>query len=148
PQQNQIGALNVNEDAGTQQYNALLLSVQRRAVSGLKVGGNYTWAHCIGDAFTAGGPGNGGYLYPNNRRFDRGNCGSDRRQTFNMTAVADAPQFKNTTLRMLGSGWRTSGIYRWSTGAYLTAVLGQDRALNGDIGTSPATWNPSNAIGQ
>ncbi len=27
-----------------------------------------------------------------------------------------------------------SGIYRWSTGAYLTATSGIDRALNGDIG--------------
>src|SRR5215471_4394354 len=134
PQQNQIGALNVNEDAGTQQYNAMLLSVQRRAAKGVNIGGNYTWAHCIGDAFTAGGPGAGGYLDRNNRRFDRGNCSSDRRQFFNLTAVADSPQFSNHNLHMLGTGWRLSGIYRWSTGAYLTAVTGLDRALNGDIG--------------
>src|SRR5438552_9575688 len=134
PQQNQSRALNVNEDAGTQQYNGLLLSVQRRAAKGLNIGGNYTWSHCIGDAFTAGGPGAGGYLDRNNRRFDRGNCSSDRRQILNMTTVADSPQFSNKTLHMVGTGWRLSGIYRWSTGAYLTATSGLDRALNGDIG--------------
>jgi len=133
PQQQQIGALNVNEDAGTQQYNALLFSVQRRAARGVNIGGNYTWSHCIGDAFSAGGPGVGGYLDRNNRRFDRGNCSSDRRQIFNLTAVADSPQFANKTLRMVGTGWRLSGIYRWSTGAYLTVTSGLDRALNGDI---------------
>src|SRR5436309_2916567 len=134
PQQQQIGALNVNEDAGTQQYNALLFSVQRRAAKGINIGANYTWSHCIGDFFSAGGPGVGGYLDRNNRRFDRGNCSSDRRQILNMTAVADSPQFSNKTLRLVGTGWRLSGIYRWSTGAYLTATSGLDRALNGDIG--------------
>jgi hypothetical protein len=134
PNQNLIGALNVNEDAGTQQYNAMLLSVQRRAVKGVNLAGNYTWSHCIGDAFSAGGPGAGGYLDRNNRRFDRGNCNSDRRQIFNMTAVGDSPQFSNRTLHMVGTGWRLSGIYRWQTGAYLTPATGLDRALNGDIG--------------
>jgi len=135
PQQGQlIGALNVNEDAGTAQYNAMLLSIQRRATRGLNVGGNYTWSRCIGDSFSAGGPGAGGYLDRNNRRFDRGNCNSDRRQLFNLTAVADSPQFANPTLRKLGTGWRLSGIYRVSTGAYLTITSGLDRALNGDAG--------------
>jgi hypothetical protein len=35
---------------------------------------------------------------------------------------------------MVGTGWRLSGIYRWNTGAYLTAVAGVDRALTGDVG--------------
>ena len=134
PNQNLIGALNVNEDAGTQQYNAMLLSIQRRAAKGVNLGANYTWSHCIGDAFSAGGPGAGGYLDRNNRRFDRGNCSSDRRQILNITTVADSPQFSNKTLHIVGTGWRLSGIYRWSTGAYLTATSGLDRALNGDIG--------------
>lgn len=146
PQQNLIGELNVNEDAGTQQYNAMLLSVQRRAAKGVNIGGNYTWSHCIGDAFSAGGPGQGGYLDRNNRRLDRGNCSSDRRQTFNLTAVADAPQFSNRALHMVGTGWRLSTIYRWSTGAYLTAISGLDRALNGDTGASP--WNIGSPMGQ
>jgi hypothetical protein len=134
PQQNLIGALNVNEDAGTQQYNAMLLSVQRRAAKGINISGNYTWSHCMGDAFSANGPGAGGYEIRNNRRFDRGNCAADRRQILNLTAVADSPQFSNKTLHMVGTGWRLAGLYKWTTGAYLTATAGLDRALDGDVG--------------
>jgi hypothetical protein len=71
------------------------------------------------------------YTDPNNRRFDRGNCDSDRRQIFNLTAVAQAPAFANATLHKLLTGWRLSGIYRYSTGSFLSVLSGVDRALNG-----------------
>jgi hypothetical protein len=48
--------------------------------------------------------------------FHIGNCVSDRRQLFNLTAVADMPQFANATVRTLATGWRLSGIYRKATG--------------------------------
>jgi hypothetical protein len=135
PQEAQsYGFMNENEDGGTANYHGLLLSVQRRAARGVNVGGNYTWSHCVGDNFSAGGPGAGGYLDRNNRAFDRGNCTSDRRQIFNLTAVADTPQFVNPTLRAVATGWRLSGIYKRSTGSYLTLTSGLDRALNGDTG--------------
>jgi len=127
-----IGPMNMNGSDGTANYSGLLLSVQRRAANGINIGGNYTWSRCIGDKFSAGGPGNGGYLNKYNRRFDRGNCDSDRRQYFNLTAVAQTPQFANNTMRMIASGWRLSGIYRRSTGSYMTITTGLDRALNGD----------------
>src|SRR5204863_2334139 len=63
--------------------------------------------------------------------FDHGNCDSDRRQLFNMTAVAGTPQFSNAKLRAIGSGWRLSGIYRFATGQPLTILAGTDRALSG-----------------
>jgi hypothetical protein len=118
---------------GTQTYNGLLLSVQRRAVSGVTVSANYTWSHCYGDGSKAnqiGLPGNTG-LDPNNRDYDRGNCDGDRRQIFNMTAVAQTPQFGNPTLRAIATGWRLSGIYKRSTGSYLTVTSGVDRELSG-----------------
>jgi hypothetical protein len=133
PQEGQFfGFMNENEDAGTASYNGMLLSVQRRAARGINIGGNYTWSHCVGDTFSAGGPGNGGYLDPNNRDFDRGNCESDRRHSLNLTAVADSPQFANRTARMLASGWRLSGIFRKVTGSFMTINTGLDRRLNGD----------------
>jgi hypothetical protein len=48
-----------------------------------------------------------------------------------MTAVASTPQFANPTLRMLGSGWQLSTIYRKSSGTYLTVNTGLDRVLSG-----------------
>ncbi len=126
------GIIAAIEDGGSANYNGMLLSVQRRAVRGLNIGANYTWSHCLGDEYNAGGAAGGGYLDPYNRRLDYGNCSSDRRQVFNLTGVADTPQFANPTLRLLATGWRLSGIYRKSSGSLLTATAGLDRKLSGD----------------
>ena len=123
------------EPGGTQSYNGLLLSVQRRAAKGVIVGANYTFSHCLTDwsASQTGGGGTPGstYLDPNNRHFDRGNCDVDRRHIFNMTAVATTPRFNNDIVRKLGSGWRLSGIYRQSAGSPINITSGVDIALNG-----------------
>jgi Carboxypeptidase regulatory-like domain len=125
--------IDASTDGASSNYNGLLLSIQRRSAKGVTVGGNYTWSRCIGDNTGLGGNQtvNSGYLDPSNRRFDRGNCSQDRRQNFNMTAVAETPQFANTRMRMIASGWRVSGIYRNVTGAPLTISGGIDRALTG-----------------
>jgi hypothetical protein len=149
------GNMATREDSGTQQYHGLLISVQRRATRGVNIGGNYTWSHCIGDAPTANttGRGGAGYLDPDNRAFDRGNCsvaagggnsaGSDRRHIFNLTAVVSTPQFANNTLRRLGTGWQLSTIYRKSSGAYLTMTTGLDRLLSGQA----ANQRPNQILG-
>jgi hypothetical protein len=135
-----VGRIDVG---GTQSYNGMLLSVQRRAIKGITVSGNYTLSHCIDDE--GGTRGNSGqafswsetYQDPNNRRSDRGNCTADRRHVVNLTSVVATPQFSNSTMRMIGSGWRLSGIYRYSTGAYLNITSGLDRALNGIAAQRP-----------
>jgi len=135
PQDGQyIGPLSFLDDGATQSYNGLLLNVQRRAARGVTMGGNYTLSHCIGDYadLTSQGPdANETYTSPNNRKADRGNCNSDRRHLFNLTAVAESPSFGGPKTRMVVSGWRLSGIYRWSTGVPITVIAGTDRALNG-----------------
>ncbi len=134
PQEGQYYSnLAIREDGGSQHYNAMMLSIQRRAASNVNLSANYTWSHCLGnlgDAL-ANSPGAAGYLDANNRNFDRGNCDSDRRQIFNMTAVAGTPQFSNRNLRMLGTGWRLGSILRKSTGSWLTIATGLDRVLSG-----------------
>jgi hypothetical protein len=121
------------QPGGTQSYHGLLVSLQRRAARGLNIGGNYTWSHCYGDDSRASQAGTAGstYIDPDNRGFDRGNCEGERRHIFNMTAVAETPQFANPTLRLIGTGWRLSGIYRKSTGVPLTILSGQNRSLTG-----------------
>jgi hypothetical protein len=128
------GGVDEFDDGGTRNYHALRLSVERRASDNITVSSNYTWSRCIGDfADTASeGPGAGsGYVNPTNRDFDRGNCDADRRHIFNLTTVAQTPEFANRTLRAIGTGWRLSGIYRKSSGNFLTVTAGTDRALNG-----------------
>jgi len=136
-----MGFVSINDDGGTQGYQGMLLSVERRAARGVTVTANYTWSHCIGPLaqFNSMGPfGDETYTDPDNRDFDRGNCDTDRRYIFNLTSLAETPQFANPTLRMLGSGWKLSGIYRRSAGAPLNILAGSDRALNGVVrGSGP-----------
>jgi hypothetical protein len=133
------GFVNHLESGGTASYNGLLLSVQRRPVSGITISSNYTWSHCITDT-TPGGRmqfstnANDSWINPDNRRFDRGNCwavAADRRHVFNLSAVAETPRFANSVLKAAASGWRFSPIFRVLSGGYMTITTNQDRALNG-----------------
>ncbi len=127
------GIIDAHEDGGTSNYHGLLLSAQRRPARGLTLGSNYTWSHCIGDNTSLGANANinNAYVDPNNRRFDRGNCESDRRHNLNVTGVIETPSLSNPTLRALVTGWRVAGIYRVTSGSYMTILSGQDRALTG-----------------
>jgi hypothetical protein len=126
-----FGSIGGLDDGGTASYNAVRFSLRRRPSRGVTIDGNYTLSHCIGDTF--GSPGNPGtgYVDPNNRRSDRGNCDADRRHIVNISSVAETPQFSNSTLRVVASNWRLSGIYRWSSGTPLSILSGTDRSLNG-----------------
>jgi hypothetical protein len=44
----------------------------------------------------------------------------DQRHAFNLTVVAETPQFADRTLNLLGAGWRLSGIYRAGTAGIAT----------------------------
>jgi hypothetical protein len=131
-----FGAIQKVDAGGTASYNGLLVSVQRRA-GPITLSGNYTWSHCItdpGGLERASSGGTEAYSDPDNRRFDRGNCtiaATDRRQVFNFSAVAATPRFSNATLRAVASGWRISPIFKVLSGAYMTVMSGQDRALTG-----------------
>jgi len=135
-----FAAVDEFDDGGTQSYKGLLLSAQHRASRRMSVIGNYTLSYCTSDyADTNGvGPSAGAsYLDPNNRRFDRGNCDSFRHHIFNLTAIAETPQFVNRAMRVAASGWRVSGIYTKSSGAFLTVTTGVDQALTGIANQRP-----------
>src|SRR5262249_28271329 len=110
------------DSGGKASYNGLLLNVQHRPMRGVTISGNYTWAHC-----TIVGVGNEvlrseisvANNNPDSRRFDRGNCqsgGSDIRQFLNTTSVIEMPQFSNRALRIAGSGWRFSPVFKIRSG--------------------------------
>jgi hypothetical protein len=124
------------DDGGTRSYNGLVLSVQRRRARGVTVGGNYTWSHCLDTGYTEVIQTNGVQL-PERRGVNRGNCELDRRHNFNMSTVYETPQFGNTALRMIGTGWRISGIARVLSGAHLTVSSGLDQALSGTTDQGP-----------
>jgi hypothetical protein len=140
------GNLFTREDSGTQHYHGMLLSIQRRASNGGTVSANYTWSHCISIDPTANNTGRGGpgYVDPNNRNFDRGNCNTvDRRQIFNLTGVVPTPQFQGAMLRRVASGWQLGGILRAARGNFVSITAGQDRALNGQPGAASSAGTPA-----
>jgi hypothetical protein len=132
---------NVDEfhSESTANYNAMLLSV-RGEFRGITVNANHTWSHCISDRANDGVPNPNGTFQ---RGRDRANCTSDRRHIFNFTAVASAPHFENKWFRAVASDWKLSGIYRVSSGSYLTISSGVDRALTG-LATQTADQIASN----
>jgi hypothetical protein len=140
-----LGAVDIVDDGGTQSYNGLQLSTQSRFGRGVNINANYTWSHCIGIPTGGGGLPNLGtnYVDINNRDFERGNCGADRRHIFNLTAVAETPQFSNRTLRLIGSSWRLSTIWRTQSGSYLTIGTGLDQTLDG---TSAGSQRPNQIL--
>jgi hypothetical protein len=131
-----FGPVNRIDSGGTANYNGMVLSLQRRPVNGVSVSGNYTWSHCITDSWqeVAQSPNaDQGWQDPNNRNSDRGNCttgAQDRRHIFNLSAVAETPQFTNAAVRTLASGWRFSPILKLLSGDYLTVTSGRDTALS------------------
>jgi hypothetical protein len=115
---------------GTRGYNAMVLTIERRATKGFTALANYTWSHCIDTGITT----NTNTIQtwdPNRRPFDRGNCELDRRQNFNLSAVYQLPQFPNHWARVLASGWQVSTVARVLSGPWVTVASGVDNALTG-----------------
>jgi len=134
PSQGQyVGFLDQWEPAGTQIYNGLLTSVQKRFSHGVSVNGNWTWSHCIGEFQGYDSKADQTSTVPNNLNFDRGNCDADRRHIVNITVVDVTPKYANRILRAVASDWQISGIYRFSSGQPLSIQDGSgiDRELSG-----------------
>jgi hypothetical protein len=128
-----FGPINRVETGGTANYNGLSLTLQRRPIKGVGLSANYTLSHCISDYYldiANSGNANAGWTDPNNRRYDRGNCGTfgtpsnagaeDRRHIFNLSGTAATPQFSNPTLRIVATGWQIAPILRIMSGQSLT----------------------------
>jgi hypothetical protein len=127
------GALVSNMDSwypyGTQLYDGLLSSVQKRVSRGVSLSANWTWSHCIGYFQGFNSKSEETATNPYDPLGDRGNCDSDRRQIVNLTAVAQAPNLSNRALHMVVTGWQLAGIYRYQSGAPFSVQDGTDQQL-------------------
>jgi hypothetical protein len=74
------------------------------------------------------------YVIPGNRGSSRGNCGSDRRQSMNASAVYQTPSFANSLVKTLFGNWQLSTIVKLNSGQYFDVQAGTDRALTGTPG--------------
>ena len=123
----ELGRVGTTVSGGTQSYNGMLISLQRRPSRGININTNYTLSHCVGDYQARSSNGFGAsvdhtYQEPTNRKRDRGNCEIDQRHNFNFTAVAETPKFANRTLNLVGTGWKLAGIYRASSSGTIVAT--------------------------
>lgn len=133
---------------GTDSYNGLQATLNRRFTAGLSLGAQYTWSHSIGnsdgsnEANTAGNP--------FNFRADRGNNNFDVRQSFNMTALYALPYGHGkrfgSSLPAIGEmvlgGWQLGGIINARTGVPMDVLIVRpDIAYvdkrNGNVYSSP-----------
>ncbi len=131
-------------DAGSNgEYNALFLKVQHRFSNHYTILGNYTWSHCIDEGDFQGDMGGPYTQNPFNRNAERGNCGFDIRQIFNLSLIAQTPRFNNLwTDRFLGN-WQISPIVSAHTGTWFYPLLGFDNSMSGVFLDRPnAVGNP------
>ena len=136
---------------GWQRYNGLLLSLTRRSARGVAMNANYTLSHCYGAPAGNGGTNSpnlgNGYNDPKNHALDNGNCDTDRRHAFTMTASVQSPNLSGHALAPIVSGWRLAGSFRALSSPWLTVTTGTDRALNGQAGTQRVNQISDNVAG-
>ena len=98
-------------NAGTSDYNALQLQLQRRLSHGLQALASYTWSHSI-DTASAGSIGNASNLLSTlNSAVNRGPSDFDRRNAFSAALTYDVPSPKwNTLANAILRGWSTENV--------------------------------------
>jgi hypothetical protein len=130
--------VNEIDDGGTGTYDALFFSVQKRLSRGVSALANYTWSHCISDAFEAQLGIANAISLPGNRRAYRSNCAvSDQRQIFNLSVVMQAPKFSGRLLRLIASDWQVSPIMKIKSAQFFSVTTGIDGALTGQPTQTP-----------
>ena len=128
---------------GTDMYNALQTSLQRRFVRGLTMGAQYTWAKELGtssgsnEATTAQNP------YDFRTEYGRGTF--DIRNSLNATVLYDLPFGKGKAYSLSGpmdliaGGWQLGGIINFRSGVPIDVLITRaDLAYVGKPGTSVA----------
>jgi hypothetical protein len=127
-----IGAVDLNDDIGWQEYRGVKLSAQRRSAGRLSLNGNYTWSRCVGtDTPNTFSQISSGYTNPDDPEFDRGFCDQDRTHLASITLGTETPEFQGAAMRALASGWRASGIVSIRSGRRINIISGLDRAFTG-----------------
>ena len=145
PDQGQYYAgIGLLDDGGTGSYEGLNLSAQKRLSHGVNVLTNYTWSHCISDAWNQNPTANGVSI-PDARRQWRGNCqGLDLRQLFQLSMVATTPRYSNRALRILASDWQFAPNLEIKSAQFFSVIAGSDRALT--TVASPAPGQPASLV--
>lgn len=127
-----VGSIAQADPTGTANYNALLLSANKRFSQNFSILANYTYSHCLDLADTANDLAFPQYQNPNNSSAEYGNCTYDHRQIFNTSIVAMSPRtWHDVWVRRLLSDWDLSAIISSRTGDFLNPLTGADNSRTG-----------------
>jgi hypothetical protein len=108
---NRFAQIDYKTSGGTDHYDSLQTTLNRRFSRGLTFGSQWTWGHSIGN--TGGSNEAQTASNPENFNADRGNNAFDVRHSVNVSALYEIPFRKNSNL--LG-GWQIGGTWNYRTG--------------------------------
>jgi outer membrane receptor protein involved in Fe transport len=113
------GQISLYESAATSNYNALQISLNKRATTGLFFGLSYTWSKALTTATTDSTWVRADGL---TKAADYGPANFDRRQTFAVNYVYNLPHLArgNFLTHAVTNGWQISGVTTAGTGAPFT----------------------------
>jgi len=151
---------------GYSNYNAMVVTLQKRYSQGLTVNANFTYGHALGilstnQSYTLDNAGN-----PFNLNSDYGPQFFDRKFTFNLLSSYQLPFGKgkrwgsntNAVFSRIISGWTVSPIFTYGSGLPVSIVTGsfqeQGQAFDGDlsataipVGVAASSINTSTHLG-
>ena len=119
---NRFGEIDYKTTGGTDHYDSLQTTINRRFSRGLTLGGLWTWGHSIGNT---GGSNEAQTAHnPYNFAFDRGNNAFDVRHSMNVTALYELPFGKGR--KYLQSSGKVAGLFLggWDLGGIVNARTG------------------------
>ncbi len=143
-----FGSIIMVDDGGNASYNGLLLSVNKRMSQGFSVMANYTWSHCFNQGEAAQDI-SSYYQNPNNRRGEWASCGSDYRQSLNVSSILQSPKLGGPWMQRVTEGWQLSFILSALTGGPMNVTVGTDVSGTGvgldrpDVIGDPKLSNPT-----
>jgi hypothetical protein len=145
---NRLAQMDYKTTGGTDHFDSMQMTVNRRFGSGLTIGSQWTWAHSIGN--TAGSNEANTTQNPLDFGLDRGNNNFDVRHSANISGLYELPfgrgkRFGNSVNgfgnQLLG-GWQLGGVWNARTGLPFEVrvvrpdIVYQD-TRNGNFVTSP-----------
>jgi hypothetical protein len=116
------GTIALYESAATSNYNALQVSLNKRATTGLFFGMSYTWSKALTTATS-----DSTYVHADNlaKAADYGPANFDRRQIFIANYVYNLPSqtWGNPVTHAITNGWQLSGVTQLQSGAPFTPTV-------------------------
>lgn len=127
-----FGQIDYKTSGGTDHYDSLQTSVQRRFNQGLTIGGQWTYGHSLGN--TGGSNEAQTAQNPFNFNADRGNNAFDIRHSMNATALYELPvgtgrkylANSNKLVNLLAGGWQIGGVLNARTGLPIDLTIARN----------------------